>query len=504
MESQEALVFAFIHQGKRYELQNVNATSRLSSLLMRKWYYKRLNNVAVEPNVDPKTVETVIGFLNGQLLDISKAKEAIEMGVWLGCERVIEEVIKCGRNGSMKDLLGIFEELAKRGYSTEGVEAAIRAKLERGEGVEEAAGGLSLEGLVRVSRGLASGILVRLAKSGRGPEWGLLLEGVRVEDLEEEDVAGLERVIGGAELQREFASMMQRARETEARLNEERQREKEMQQRQIDNREAELAKQNAALQQKAEEAARLKAERDQLKQANEKCEQQKQQLQKEKDEATRAKEEAEREKDKLENIAAQRKAEKEKMEKEKDAEIGELQAKMAAYAEAVHEKMYEIPYNPDTPHDGIMKAISEEIGGNAIERGAVTVTAQKENKLDKAKQLLEWGSNTTDIGSYSKSKDEWVQFTFDRRIRIDSYSVGFNHTRWSGKWKSWSLEGSNDDSQWTSINEVTNDQTFLSQDEGHWSFALSPPYKMVRIVMHEIHDGEFWVCMRNIEFFGEI
>jgi hypothetical protein len=106
-----------------------------------------------------------------------------------------------------------------------------------------------------------------------------------------------------------------------------------------------------------------------------------------------------------------------------------------------------------SPLDGIIAALTRSAGGNVHDQGIVDVSASSVNGNYPERNAVDLGQQ-----NYFQSENQpnqWLRYDFkDRRIRLTEYSIAA-HT---GGWfiHSWVVEGSEDGSTWTTLDERQN------------------------------------------------
>jgi hypothetical protein len=106
-----------------------------------------------------------------------------------------------------------------------------------------------------------------------------------------------------------------------------------------------------------------------------------------------------------------------------------------------------------SPLDGIIAELTRTAGGNVHDRGFVYVSASSVYGSQPARNAVD-----LDQGNYFQSlnqPNQWLRYDFkDRRIRLTDYSIAV----YTGGWflHSWVVEGSEDGSTWTTLDERQN------------------------------------------------
>lgn len=82
----------------------------------------------------------------------------------------------------------------------------------------------------------------------------------------------------------------------------------------------------------------------------------------------------------------------------------------------------------------------------------------------------------------------------------------FHDEKNNGFIMSWKVEGSNDETKWTLIDEQKNSKDLCSfMAEGNWSCRKSKPFRFIRIMMTDKNSkGNYSMFLQAIELFGTI
>jgi hypothetical protein len=153
--------------------------------------------------------------------------------------------------------------------------------------------------------------------------------------------------------------------------------------------------------------------------------------------------------------------------------------------------------------DGIIAYLSRESGGNVHDRTIVELTAKTVDGSHPAKCAVDLKSD-----NYYESEDkpdQWICFNFkDRRVRPSHYSIHAHSSNW---WlRSWVLEGSEDNSKWTVLDEQTgNDRTNSSHPIGTFAVSRSSPCQWIRLRQTGKNvQGSDHLILFAVELFGEL
>lgn len=106
---------------------------------------------------------------------------------------------------------------------------------------------------------------------------------------------------------------------------------------------------------------------------------------------------------------------------------------------------------------------------------------------------------------FSFHPNPFITFDFlDHTVSLTGYSLKtYSGDAGCGHMKSWVLEGSNDGTAFTTIDEQT-DTDSLNASCAHATFTLeAPPYRFIRLrLIGKTHAGSDFLVLRNIELFG--
>ena len=153
--------------------------------------------------------------------------------------------------------------------------------------------------------------------------------------------------------------------------------------------------------------------------------------------------------------------------------------------------------------NGIMRHLSQELGGNPHEQGEISITASG-TEHGQCHKLVDYGWN--DYWSSADQANSFVQFDFkSRRVCLSHYNLkGFP----IGHPISWTLEVSDDNEKWQSIDTRVESSSNLSKYIS--TFTCDQTDKFVRYVrLRQTGDnsrGRGWhnLCLSRIEFFGKL
>ena len=150
---------------------------------------------------------------------------------------------------------------------------------------------------------------------------------------------------------------------------------------------------------------------------------------------------------------------------------------------------------------GIFFMLLEKYKGNPVDQGIVEVTSQgscngsKPNSLFEQNKDFSWGL-IEKPGSY-------LQMNFKQsRVIVTGYSIrGCSSTHWDQP-QSWLLEGSNDGTNWTKIDERIKNQDMGGNDKLHyWSCEPSNDFRLIRWSLTQ--KGTSNLLFKQFELFGK-
>lgn len=97
----------------------------------------------------------------------------------------------------------------------------------------------------------------------------------------------------------------------------------------------------------------------------------------------------------------------------------------------------------------------------------------------------------------------------DKVVSLNGYSLKAHSASFSTAhfMRLWKVEGSNDKTTWTHIDEQQNSNSLLSNlADGNWSCRISQPFRFIRIMMTNYNSvGNYYsMFLQAIELFGTI
>ena len=172
-------------------------------------------------------------------------------------------------------------------------------------------------------------------------------------------------------------------------------------------------------------------------------------------------------------------------------------------------------HNPSSEFDGIINYLTKKTGGNIHKNGTIKITASSVNRHSFNNPDPE---NCVDLSNdssgYKSSNDvlSWILFDFkERKIELESYSILSNSSNDFGQLRSWVIEVSNDESNWTKIDDHSNDST-LKKEKFIATFKVQKEnegfYRYIRLRQtgnswHMNGSGKL-INIPKIEFYGKL
>jgi hypothetical protein len=123
------------------------------------------------------------------------------------------------------------------------------------------------------------------------------------------------------------------------------------------------------------------------------------------------------------------------------------------------------------PFSGLIRYLTNQSGQNVCDGGIVSMKVAHTNPVSYQRNLNGGDVNVvfdldSRVGSYDRNENPtWLQIDFqNHRVHIASYSISFGVIGPSNA-KRWVLEGSNDGSSWTMIDDRSSEQSCRSEFE---------------------------------------
>ena len=158
--------------------------------------------------------------------------------------------------------------------------------------------------------------------------------------------------------------------------------------------------------------------------------------------------------------------------------------------------------------NGIIKYLSDECGGNIIDKSIITVTSSSNSSS--TCPIRSVVQEEGDWGTSNKNEESWLKFDFkDRKVLLEGYSLRSNSPNWNTihHIRSWYLEGSHDDSKWEVIDQ-RNDQECLNGNlrEATYSCSSKEEYRYLRFrrIGYSWGGNCYYLPINRVEFFGKL
>ena len=160
---------------------------------------------------------------------------------------------------------------------------------------------------------------------------------------------------------------------------------------------------------------------------------------------------------------------------------------------------------------GIINFLTEKTGGNIHNNKTIEITASSTTSNSPENTVDFQNSNCF----YSKSEpNSFICYDFkERQIQLTNYSIRRHHYFQNGcNLKSWIIEGSNDGSKWTKIDEHSNDSSLNgsqnSPDQNIATFSVLQSNSFYRFIRLR-QTGQSWrndnnICIEAVEMYGKL
>jgi hypothetical protein len=164
--------------------------------------------------------------------------------------------------------------------------------------------------------------------------------------------------------------------------------------------------------------------------------------------------------------------------------------------------VWEFPFSPASPLDGIIAHLTRTFGGNVHERNVVTVTAFKPLSGDSAPRVVDLDSDSTYV-SLLGPRDQWIALEFRKMTVFPMhYTLKTRVGKWAGRMKSWVIEGSVDGKAWRAMTELTSSDT-INRPNVTMSFPITSPAAVRHVRFHmPPADGNQNIILSGFELFG--
>ena len=155
--------------------------------------------------------------------------------------------------------------------------------------------------------------------------------------------------------------------------------------------------------------------------------------------------------------------------------------------------------------DGILAYLTDTCQGNVHEKNVVLITS---SSVQRGAPQYVASRNPQDYFSTENKPSSWIKFDFqDRRVIVNNYSIKSSRLPdRSTHLKSWAIEGSNDNEEWSKIDRRTT--SVLNGPNKFQTFPATSPDGQFRYIRLRITDinyrGDNVLCLQSIEFFGAL
>jgi hypothetical protein len=159
--------------------------------------------------------------------------------------------------------------------------------------------------------------------------------------------------------------------------------------------------------------------------------------------------------------------------------------------------------------NGIISYLTNEFGGNVIDRNIVSITASSLGNVQSYPLRSVVDFENQSMFRTNSLENAWICYDFkDMVITLDHYSIRTRCDTNGSHLRSWRLEGSSDGSKWLKIDEKMNDESLNSRGAVA-SFPISAEFirafRMVRLRQTGKNStGVSSLVLSLIEFFGEL
>jgi hypothetical protein len=157
---------------------------------------------------------------------------------------------------------------------------------------------------------------------------------------------------------------------------------------------------------------------------------------------------------------------------------------------------------------GIIHHLTAECGGNVHDRGVVTITADRpyDSRPDHAARNIA-DLEADSVFEFDNAPDMWVCYDFqNRKVVLTDYSIKSFPTKEQVNLKSWVIEVSDDDAQWTEADRRQN-RTELCATNVVQLFAVARPASGRYVRLRQIDHGQrgnFDSYISGFELFGAL
>jgi hypothetical protein len=166
----------------------------------------------------------------------------------------------------------------------------------------------------------------------------------------------------------------------------------------------------------------------------------------------------------------------------------------------------------DSRLQGLICGLTQRYGRNVVDAGLVAITANyysattyPEYNAKDPKYVFEYESN---LGYYdSNNYPSWIKFDFkNKKYNIKKYTIQFGYGNIQNYVQRWLIEGSNDDSTWTIIDNRDSETKKHSNFEIEQYVSRNNPnteFRYIRLYVKNCWAGQAWIALTSIEFFTD-
>jgi hypothetical protein len=171
-----------------------------------------------------------------------------------------------------------------------------------------------------------------------------------------------------------------------------------------------------------------------------------------------------------------------------------------------------LSFKPTSPLNGIISYLSHECGGNVVEKDIIRVFGSTQYGNYDERKIVDMNPDTyfhTENDPNSKDRGQWICYDFRRmRVTPTHYSImtRSNYDCNVHQPKSWVIEISADEKNWTVIDE-RNDSDHVNGRRLCWTFDIANPKEARFIRLRQIapnHRGDYYLVIAALEFFGTL
>ena len=188
------------------------------------------------------------------------------------------------------------------------------------------------------------------------------------------------------------------------------------------------------------------------------------------------------------------------------------------YVRTDHHKYTQVEYDANENHrfKGIISQLGNGSPTDVIEKGIINITSSETVSSSDSRFQPKNVVNFNDMNGCFHSSDRSNSFLVydfkERKVKPSHYSIRSNN--WSGQGnchpKTWNIEGSNDNNNWTLLDKRTNDRSldgsgFSNTFEIEESKTTNEYFQYLRITQTDVNTGNNnWLIFSALEYFGTI